>query len=157
MNKEELVQAWFLSENKTLALAESCTGGHVSARLVCIPGASNYFLGSLVTYSNQMKQSLLGVKEKTLTQFGAVSRETALEMLEGVLARTVADVALAVTGIAGPTGGTAEKPVGTIWVAVGARGQQPHLKLMHVNGGRQEIILRTANVAIEFLFEVISS
>jgi nicotinamide-nucleotide amidase len=108
-----------LSERqKTLSLAESCTGGYVANRITNIPGASSVFLASLVTYSNQAKETFLGVQSHTLTQNGAVSEEVAREMAEGARRRTNSDYALAITGIAGPGGGTPEKPVGTVFIAL---------------------------------------
>jgi nicotinamide-nucleotide amidase len=106
----------------TLALAESCTGGAIAARLISFPGASEFFLGSMVVYSNAWKERLLGVSSKTLKTKGAVSRETVEEMVRGLLERTEADYVAAVSGIAGPSGGTAEKPVGTLYIAVAKRG-----------------------------------
>lgn len=104
-------------QKKTLALAESCTGGYIANRITNIPGASAVFLGGLVTYSNEAKQTFLGVRPETLAQHGAVSEPVAREMVEGVRARTQADYAIAVTGIAGPGGGSEEKPVGTVYIS----------------------------------------
>jgi nicotinamide-nucleotide amidase len=101
----------------TIGTAESCTGGYVAHRITAIAGASDYFLGSIVAYDNAVKRQLLGVKAETLEQHGAVSRETVLEMVEGARRALGVDVALAISGIAGPGGGTPEKPVGTIWMA----------------------------------------
>ncbi len=102
----------------TLAIAESCTGGMLSSMLVDVPGSSEVLAGGVVAYSNDVKQSLLGVKVETLSAHGAVSPETALEMAQGTLERIGADYALSTTGIAGPGGGTAEKPVGLVYVAL---------------------------------------
>ncbi len=108
-----------LTEHKeTLVLAESCTGGYVANRITDVPGASAVFLCGLVTYSNEAKQQLLGVRAETLTQHGAVSEAVAREMAEGARARIGADYAIAVTGIAGPGGGTEAKPVGTVFIAL---------------------------------------
>ncbi|HWF20184.1 MAG TPA: CinA family nicotinamide mononucleotide deamidase-related protein, partial [Verrucomicrobiae bacterium] len=108
-----------LTERKqTLVLAESCTGGYVANRITDVPGASTVFLGGMVTYSNESKQNLLGVRAQTLAQHGAVSEPTAREMAEGARKRFNADYALAITGIAGPTGGTPTKPVGTVFIAL---------------------------------------
>jgi nicotinamide-nucleotide amidase len=105
------------AKNKTLALAESCTGGYIANRITNIPGASAVFLGGLVTYSNDAKQAFVGVRAETLAQHGAVSEPVAREMAEGARMKMGADYALAVTGIAGPGGGSAEKPVGTVFIA----------------------------------------
>ncbi|MGN6556177.1 MAG: competence/damage-inducible protein A [Verrucomicrobiota bacterium] len=115
----ESVVIRLLSEHKqTLALAESCTGGCISNRLTNIPGASAVIKGAFVTYSNDMKQACLGVNAQTLAQHGAVSEAVAREMAEGARRVSGSDYAIAVTGIAGPSGGTAEKPVGTVFIAV---------------------------------------
>ena len=115
----EAVLVRLLTERKaTLALAESCTGGCIANRITNVPGASAVLLAGLVTYSNAAKQKFLGVKEETLARHGAVSEPVAREMAEGARRQTQADYALAVTGIAGPSGGTAEKPVGTVFVGL---------------------------------------
>jgi nicotinamide-nucleotide amidase len=115
----EAVVVRLLTEHKqTLALAESCTGGYIANRITNVPGASEIFINGLVTYSNESKQRLLGVREETLTQHGAVSEATVREMAEGARQKSKTDFALAVTGIAGPGGGTEEKPVGTVFIAL---------------------------------------
>ena len=115
----ESVVGDLLKEKKaTLATAESMTAGMISARIVNVPGSSEYFLRGSVTYSDQSKMDALGVKSKTLKKFGAVSKETALEMAKGALEKSGADYAIADTGIAGPTGATEGKPVGLVWIAV---------------------------------------
>jgi nicotinamide-nucleotide amidase len=118
---ESTVIKLLTARNQTLAVAESCTGGYLSHRLTNVPGASAVFLGGGITYSNGAKQELLGVAAESLREHGAVSRQVAREMAEGVRGRLKADYALAVTGIAGPGGGTAEKPVGTAFVALASK------------------------------------
>ncbi|HVU27877.1 MAG TPA: CinA family protein [Verrucomicrobiae bacterium] len=111
--------ARLLTERKqTLALAESCTGGFITNQITNVPGASKIFLGGVVSYSNKSKQKFLGVRRETLKNFGAVSAATAREMAEGARKKFGADFALAVTGIAGPTGGTKSKPMGTVFIAL---------------------------------------
>jgi nicotinamide-nucleotide amidase len=106
-----------IEKGLTLATAESCTGGNVAATLTSVPGCSAYFMGSVVAYSNEVKVAQLGVKRETLTQHGAVSEETVKEMAEGVRLKMNTSIGLAISGVAGPDGGTDEKPVGTVWIA----------------------------------------
>ncbi len=115
---EEALGLRLLEQGQTLAVAESCTGGSVMAAVAGVPGASRYFVGGVVTYSNEAKWDVLGVSPELIERHGAVSEEVARAMAEGVRARLGAGVAVATTGIAGPTGGSEEKPVGTVWVAV---------------------------------------
>lgn len=115
---EEVVVRQLIAAKKTLAIAESCTGGFICHRITNVPGASEVFLNGMVTYSNESKQRLVGVHSETLAQFGAVSEATAREMAEGARLRSNADYAIAVTGIAGPGGGSTEKPVGTVFIAL---------------------------------------
>lgn len=110
-----------LMKEKTLSTAESCTGGSIASLITSVPGSSAYFEGSVVSYSNKIKKSILQVKNETLEKYGAVSEETVKEMLAGLLSRMKTDFGIAVSGIMGPDGGTEEKPVGTVWIAVGNR------------------------------------
>lgn len=120
--------------NATLSTAESCTGGMVAHEITSISGSSKYFLGSVVSYANEVKTNILGVSEATLQQYGAVSEQTAIEMAEGVRKLLGTDFAISTTGIAGPDGGSAEKPVGTVWIACASAGetQTQLLKLMNI-------------------------
>ncbi len=140
MSQVEKIHKSLIDSKRTLALAESCTGGHLAALFTSIPDASKYFLGSLVTYSNQLKEDLLKVSKETLRTSGAVSRETANEMLLGLMKMTSADFGIAITGTAGPSGGSKEKPVGTVFIAVGAKGKKPHIVECHFEGARQAVI-----------------
>ena len=106
------------SKNMTMCTAESCTGGEIAHLITSVPGSSDYFMGSVVAYENNIKHKVLGVKQETLKKYGAVSGETVREMAEGVRKLMNTDFAVATSGIAGPDGGTAEKPVGTVWIAV---------------------------------------
>ncbi|MBK9732862.1 MAG: competence/damage-inducible protein A [Chitinophagaceae bacterium] len=115
---EEVIGKILLQQKATLSIAESCTGGLIAFRIVSVAGASDYFGGSIVSYSYEAKKKLLGVKEATLNTYGAVSKETVCEMATGVLEKMQTSYSIAVSGIAGPGGGTEEKPVGTVWIAV---------------------------------------
>ncbi len=117
---EKVLKDVFDREEKTLATAESCTGGHVAHVITSVPGSSSYFKGAVVAYDNSVKENLLGVRRETLAQYGAVSKETVKEMLDGLLKTMQSDIGIAISGIAGPAGGSPEKPVGTIWLAWGS-------------------------------------
>ncbi|MNK17128.1 Nicotinamide-nucleotide amidohydrolase PncC [compost metagenome] len=137
--------------NLTLSLAESCTGGYIAHLFTQHPGSSAVFQGGGVTYSNTLKQLMLGVKEETLIEFGAVSEQTAMEMAKGAVANFKTDYAIAVTGVAGPDGGTAEKPVGTVWVAV-ANKHEVKAKMYKFASQRLQNIERSAMAAMMMLF-----
>jgi len=115
---EEIVGRQLLALNLTLATAESCTGGYIAHLITSVSGSSKYFKGSIVAYANEIKESLLGVKHETLLKYGAVSEATVKEMSEGLCQKLGASCSIAISGIAGPLGGTADKPVGTTWIAV---------------------------------------
>lgn len=136
---------------RTLALAESCTGGFIANRITNIPGSSAVFLAGLVTYSNEAKQQFLGVKKETLEKHGAVSEPTAREMAEGARAHTGADFAIAVTGIAGPTGGTDEKPVGTVFIALARPSGQTLVKQNRNAYDRETFKFTTSQQALDLL------
>lgn len=142
---EEAIHTFFKEQGKTLAFGESCTGGKIASLITTIPGASEFFLGSVVVYSNELKKNILGVSESTLLTFGAVSGETVQEMLDGVFKLTGADWAIAVSGIAGPSGGTPDKPVGTVWGAIGERGKPAEVAHMFLPINRESLIAATAN------------
>lgn len=150
----ELVHKTLVERGLTLATAESCTGGNIARLLTSQAGASAYFKGGVVAYSNEVKESALGVKHSTLEAHGAVSEETVREMVEGVRQRLGADLAIATTGIAGPTGGTPEKPVGTVWVAVCSK-ERTVTQLMHYGDRRQQNIDRSTNQAFAMLIRLI--
>jgi nicotinamide-nucleotide amidase len=147
---EAVIVRLLAQHRKTLALAESCTGGGIANRITNVPGASAVFLGGFVTYSNESKQISLGVAPATLTAHGAVSAAVAREMAEGARARLGADFALAVTGMAGPGGGSAEKPVGTVFMALA--GEFGTEVLHKVNAWEREAFKQaTAQQALEML------
>lgn len=128
MKLEEEIGKVLEAKKLFLSTAESCTGGGIAALITSIPGSSNYFKGGIVAYSNEVKMSLLDVSAETLEMYGAVSRETVTEMAKGVMKRLKTDCAIATSGIAGPGGGTPEKPVGTIWMAVAYKSEIVTLK-----------------------------
>jgi nicotinamide-nucleotide amidase len=131
-----------------LVTAESCTGGWIAKTLTDLPGSSAWFDAGVVTYSYEAKEALLGVNARTLEQTGAVSEETVLEMVSGALARFGAGVAVAVTGIAGPSGGTPDKPVGTVWIGWKRRGGYAHARLFHFDGDREAVRRQTVASAL---------
>lgn len=135
---------------KTMSTAESCTGGYIAHLITSVPGSSDYFKGSVISYHNEVKQNILGVREATLKSFGAVSEQTVIEMLRGVTVELNTDYGIAVSGIAGPGGGTPEKPVGTVWVAVGSA-ENYKTKMFSFPGSREQNIEWTSVVALEML------
>ncbi|WP_374087937.1 CinA family protein [Methylomicrobium lacus] len=136
-----------------LALAESCTGGWIAQSVTEIAGSSAWFDRGFVTYSNAAKIAMLGVSDSTLQAHGAVSSQTASEMVAGALRHSDADIALAVTGIAGPGGGTAEKPVGLVFIAWQRRGQPCHCIEQHFEGDRHAVRRQTVQKALQCLLD----
>ncbi|KGO99668.1 CinA family protein [Novilysobacter defluvii] len=134
--------------------AESCTGGWISKALTDIAGSSAWFECGIAAYSYEAKQALLGVQPATLEAHGAVSRETAIEMVSGALVHSGASLAVAVTGIAGPSGGTEEKPVGTVWIAWKKRGGYPTAVVFHFDGDREQVRRQTVEAALHGLLEL---
>ncbi len=145
------------AHGQMLATAESCTGGWIAKLLTDIPGSSGWFDGAAVTYSNGAKQALLGVKPGTLERHGAVSRECAEEMVAGALSRFDASMAVAVTGIAGPTGGSPDKPVGTVWIAWQCRGDPPRAEVFRFDGDRDAVRRQTVAVALDGIREILTA
>ncbi|MEX1828798.1 CinA family protein [Luteibacter sp. CQ10] len=142
-----------LDRRVMVATAESCTGGWIAKSLTDLAGSSAWFEAGVVTYSYSAKESLLGVNPRTLERTGAVSEETVLEMVSGAVARYGAGVAVAVTGIAGPSGGTADKPVGTVWIGWKRRGGYAHAKLFHFGGDREAVRRQTVAAALAGMVE----
>ena len=128
MKLEEEIGKLLIANNLSLSTAESCTGGGVAALITSVPGSSGYFKGGIVAYDNEVKKNLLGVSPETLSAYGAVSRETVIEMAKGAMNRLKTDCAIATSGIAGPGGGTLEKPVGTVWIAVAYKNETVTMK-----------------------------
>ena len=151
---EGAIHERFIERGFTLSTAESCTGGAIASRLIARAGASDYFLGSIVSYSDEVKREVLGVSPKTLEEAGAVSEQTVREMVEGLLSKVNSDYGVAVSGIAGPTGGTPEKPVGTVWIVVAKRGDPPITSLIHAKGNRAAVITRTVHHALSELLKL---
>ena len=138
----------------TVSTAESCTGGSIAARLTSIAGSSEYFNGSIVAYSNEVKMNLLYVSPETLERHGAVSEETVIEMVKGAMKALKTDCAVATSGIAGPGGGTPEKPVGTVWIAAGYKNEIRTYK-QETNRGRSMNIERAGNNALLILRDLL--
>jgi len=135
---------------KTVSTAESCTGGYIAHLITSVAGSSDYFKGSVVSYADEVKQNILGVREATLSEHGAVSEQTVIEMLRGVTVELNTDFGIAVSGIAGPGGGTPEKPVGSVWAAVGSADDYK-TKFYSFPGSREQNIEWTAVAALEML------
>lgn len=151
---EKTILDFMESRGLTLATAESCTGGYISHLITQHPGCSSVFLGGAVSYSYELKQQMLGVKADTLNRFGAVSEETVAEMANGVLKNYHSDYSIAVSGIAGPDGGTAEKPVGTVWIAVASK-NKTIARHFRFGNRRLQNIERSAINALIMLFKLL--
>ena len=153
----EKVAATLIARRAMLATAESCTGGWVSEVLTAIAGSSAWFERGFVTYSNAAKEEMLGVLRATLEQHGAVSEAVAREMALGALAHSHASVALAVTGIAGPSGGSAEKPVGTVCFAWAAAGRSARADTRHFSGDREAVRRHSVERALQGVLELLDA
>ena len=138
-----------------LVSAESCTGGWIAKTVTDIAGSSEWFDCGMVVYSYEAKQGLLGVRPQTLEEHGAVSRETAIEMVSGALVHSGASVAVAVTGIAGPGGGSPDKPVGTVWIAWKRRGGYARAQVFHFDGDREAVRRQTVGQALAGIAELL--
>ena len=153
----QAVAECLLARGQTMVTAESCTGGWVAKVLTDIPGSSTWFECGVVAYSYEAKESLLGVQPQTLERTGAVSQETAVEMVSGALARFGASVAVAVTGVAGPGGGTPDKPVGTVWIAWKRRGGYARAELFRFDGDREAVRRQTVAAALEGVRRILTN
>jgi nicotinamide-nucleotide amidase len=142
-----------MAHHQTVVTAESCTGGWIAKMLTDIAGSSAWFECGMAAYSYEAKQALLGVQPHTLEAHGAVSRETVIEMVSGALVHSGATLAVAVTGIAGPGGGTEDKPVGTVWIAWKRRGGYPQAEVFHFDGDREAVRRQTVAAALGGLLE----
>ncbi len=145
---EKIICKNLLDRGLKISTAESCTGGLVAAAITSVSGSSGCFDCGVVSYSNEQKQKLLGVKKETLEKYGAVSCEVAREMSEGVRLISGADIGVSVTGIAGPTGGTPEKPVGTVWIGISSNLGSDAIKFLF-EGSRDEVRHQTVNKALK--------
>lgn len=145
-----------VARNARLALAESCTGGLVATRLTEEPGASRFLVASVVAYADEAKESLLGVSHGALVAHGAVSEAVAAEMLHGVRTRTGAEAAISVTGIAGPAGGTPEKPVGTVWIGASFN-EDTRVQRFQFDGTRAQVRTSAAEAALTLLEQLLGS
>jgi len=151
---EEQIVGLLQEKKVTLATAESCTGGMLASRIIDVPGVSEVYKAGFVTYANEAKQNLIGVKEDTLAQFGAVSEQTAREMVLGTIKAAKADMAVATTGIAGPGGGTKEKPVGLVYIACGSA-DDIIVERCLFSGSRKEIRQASVEHALGMLYKEI--
>ena len=151
----EVLGKRLLERGWTVSAAESCSGGLLSQKIVAVPGASGYHLGSITAYANEAKRELLGVPPGTLERFGAVSEETALAMIRGARARFNSHCAVSTTGVAGPTGGTQEKPVGTVWIAAGTPERETARKIF-LPLDRRSIMEFAANTALYLLWRLVT-
>ena len=147
---EQTVGNMLLEQNLSIGTAESCTGGYLAHLITSVAGSSAYFKGSIISYANEVKQELLGVKPETLQQFGAVSEQTVSEMLDGALTQLRTDIAIAISGVAGPAGGTPEKPVGTVFIGIGTKDKKV-IKMMSFTVHRDRNIQLSAVLALVML------
>jgi len=150
------VAALLADKKITVAVAESCTGGALCQALTDIPGSSAWFDRGFITYSNQAKVDMLGVSSTLLEQYGAVSFEAARAMVEGVHGQSNAELAIAITGIAGPDGGTAEKPVGTVFFGIGQKGQAVKIDKRRFKGDRNEVRARSVEFVLKALLKTLT-
>ena len=144
------------SQGLVLVTAESCTGGAVATAITDIAGSSEWFERGFITYSNEAKREMLGVAQDSLMRYGAVSEAVVREMVTGALCYSHAQVALAVSGIAGPAGGTPDKPVGTVWFAWGIKKGQCVVGLNHLSGNRAEIRTQSVGIALQGVLELLN-
>ena len=149
-NEAQALSKLLISNDLTISVAESCTGGSLSRALTSIPGASSYFDCGYITYSNQSKTEMLGVDIQTIKTFGAVSEEVALEMVIGLATRSHSDITVSVTGVAGPTGGTSEKPVGMVCFGFSYEGKTSTSTQLF-SGDRASIVSQSVSYALKQL------
>ena len=156
-HQAQAVAQYLLARGQSMVTAESCSGGWIAKVLTDVPGSSIWFECGVVAYSYEAKEALLGVQPHTLERTGAVSQETVMEMVSGALARYGAGVAVAVTGVAGPGGGTADKPVGTVWIGWKRRGGYARAELFHFGGDREAVRRQTVSAALDGVRRILTS
>jgi nicotinamide-nucleotide amidase len=157
-NQEKMLklQDLLISKNQTITCAESCTGGLVASYITQNSGSSSIFKGSIVTYCNEIKEQELNVKKETMIEFGVVSCEVVEEMCIGVLEKFNADYAIAISGVAGPTGGTKNKPVGTVAIGILSKENIKDIRIYNFSGNRIDIQIQAAKTALNTIFEILS-
>lgn len=151
------LQTLLRANNQTITTAESCTGGLVASMITKISGSSDIFNGSIVTYSNKIKNQELNVKNETLEKFGAVSIEVVNEMLNGVISKFDANFAIAISGIAGPNGGTKNKPVGTVVIGICDSNNHKIVNIYNFKGSREDIQIQAAKVALREIYKFVQN
>lgn len=149
------IQEILIKQNQTITCAESCTGGLIASKITANSGSSAIFKGSIVTYCNDIKEQELGVKKQTMIDHGAVSIETVYEMLEGVLKKFNSTYAIAVSGVAGPTGGTEQKPVGTVVIGVLSSYGDNIIDIFHFQGDRNSIQNQACDKSFELILQIL--
>ena len=151
MTNEQIISK-LIEKNITIATAESCTGGSLGKNITSVPGASSIYGYGFITYANEAKEKILGVSHDTLEKHGAVSPDTAIEMARGAREVSGSDIAVSVTGIAGPGGGTAEKPVGLVYIAIADKNGEQYRKL-NLSGNRDEVRSQTCDEVFKLISE----
>jgi nicotinamide-nucleotide amidase len=156
-NDEEMIKLQNLlrTHNKTITAAESCTGGLVASMITKVSGSSDIFNGSIVSYSNKIKNQELNVNNETLEKFGAVSTEVVNEMLDGAIKKFEADFAIAISGIAGPTGATKNKPVGTVVIGISDANNAKTIDTFYFKGTREEVQIQAAKTSLKKIFKFV--
>ena len=149
------LQSKLKKNNQTITTAESCTGGLIASMITEISGSSSIFKGSIVTYCNEIKEQELNVKKETMIKYGVVSCEVIEEMLQGAIEKFNATYCIAVSGVAGPNGGTKDKPVGTVAIGVLSTFKDQNIKIYHFKGDRKEIQIQAAKTALKIVFDIL--
>jgi len=156
LRTEKVIGRLLAGSGLKLAVAESCTGGLIGHRITSIAGSSDYFAGGVIAYSNEVKVRVLGVQRAVLSKHGAVSGQVALQMAEGVMRLTGTDVAVAVTGVAGPGGGSVKKPVGLVFIAVAGGGGRKQVRRFRFSGSRAQVKMAASQAALGMLIDLLS-